>query len=81
MLFISVTNGAMNAPGHWELRAAFEIADTSAPYPYRAKKLHSLVGNSFLNCQQLLKWRGIFKGLSQDGGWADFSKNLRASLL
>jgi hypothetical protein len=22
----------------------------------------------------------IFKGLSQDGGWADFSKNVRASL-
>jgi hypothetical protein len=24
-----------------------------------------------------MSWRGIFKGLSQDGGWADFSKNLR----
>ncbi len=23
-----------------------------------------------------MSWRGIFKGLSQDGGWADFSKNL-----
>ncbi len=26
------------------------------------------------------RWRHSFKGLSQDGGWADFSKNLRASL-
>jgi hypothetical protein len=27
------------------------------------------------------RWRGIFKELLQDGGRADFSKNLRASLL
>jgi hypothetical protein len=26
------------------------------------------------------RWRHSFKGLSQDGGWADFSKNLRAYL-
>ncbi len=26
------------------------------------------------------RWRRSFKGLSQDGGWADFSKNLRAYL-
>jgi hypothetical protein len=27
-----------------------------------------------------MRWRGIFKGLSQGGGQADFSKNLLASL-
>ncbi len=27
-----------------------------------------------------IRWRGIFKRLSQDGGRADFSKNLLASL-
>jgi hypothetical protein len=27
-----------------------------------------------------MRWSGIFKGLSQDGGQADFSKNLLASL-
>ncbi len=27
------------------------------------------------------RWRGIFKELSQEGGQADFSKNLRASHL
>jgi hypothetical protein len=27
-----------------------------------------------------MRWRGIFKGISQYGGRADFSKNLRASL-
>jgi hypothetical protein len=26
-----------------------------------------------------MRWRRIFKGLSQDGGRADFSKNFRAS--
>ncbi len=26
-----------------------------------------------------IRWRGIFKGLSHDGGQADFSKNRRAS--
>jgi hypothetical protein len=28
-----------------------------------------------------MRWRCYFKGLSQDGGRADFSKNLRATLL
>jgi hypothetical protein len=68
-----------------KLSAAFEIADHKCPLSLQSNEVHSLVGNSlvgnsFLNCQQLLKWRGIFKGLSQDGGWADFSKNLPASL-
>ncbi len=26
-----------------------------------------------------IKWHGIYKGLSHDGGWEDFSKNPRAS--
>jgi len=25
-----------------------------------------------------IRWRGIFKGLSEDGGYAKFSENLRA---
>jgi hypothetical protein len=31
-------------------------------------------------CKRWRRWRHSFKGPSQDGGWADFSKNLRASL-
>ncbi len=31
------------------------------------------LGNSDPNCQQLYKVARIFKGLSQDGGRADFS--------
>jgi hypothetical protein len=34
----------------------------------------SRIANTFM------RWRGIFKGLSQDWGQADFSKNLLASL-
>ncbi len=43
--------------------------------PGYTSRIRNTVANSFT------RGRGIFKGLSQDGGWADFSKNLRASLL
>ncbi len=33
-----------------------------------------------LIAKSCMRWREIFKGFSQDGGRADFSKNLRASL-
>ncbi len=34
----------------------------------------------FLIANYCTRWNYKFKGLSQDGGRADFSKNLRASL-
>ncbi len=42
----------------------------------RRNGFHSCVGNSFPNCQpnSCTRWRRFFKGLSQDRGWADFSK-------
>ncbi len=39
-----------------------------------ALAIRILIANSFARC------RRVFKGLSQDGGLADFSENLRASL-
>jgi hypothetical protein len=34
----------------------------------------------FLLAKNFTSWRGIFKELSQDEGWAEFAENLRASL-
>jgi hypothetical protein len=39
-----------------------------------------VLGILFRIANSLGRWRCNFKGLSQDGGWVDFSKNLRASL-
>jgi hypothetical protein len=39
------------------------------------------LGIRFRIANSCMMWRGMFKGLSQDEGRADFSKNLRASLL
>jgi hypothetical protein len=41
----------------------------------------SLLGIRFRIANNCTRWREIFKGLSQDGGQADFSENLRASRL
>jgi hypothetical protein len=54
--------------------------DKNVAYPYGAMSIHSRVGNLFPNNQQLYEWHCNLKGLSQHGGWADFYKNLRASL-
>jgi len=87
MLLFSVDNGAMNAPQCWQLSddvAYSDIgtrADTRAALPREDNgetrlsqwhdEFHSHVGNLFPNCQELY---GIFKGLSQDGGWVVFLK-------
>jgi hypothetical protein len=40
----------------------------------------ALLAISILIAISCTRWRGIFKGFSQDGGQTNFSKNLRASL-
>ena len=78
-LFFFVGNGAMDAPQYWQLRDdAFEY--TTLYLSLRSGNFHGFIGNQDPNCQQLYKMSKIFKGLSQDGGKADFSKNLGASL-
>jgi hypothetical protein len=62
-----------------KLSSACENANASAAYLYGAMNfipgmaIHLRISNSFT------RWRGILKGLSQDGGQADYSKNLSAS--
>jgi hypothetical protein len=64
-----------------KLISAFEKPKyKNAVYPYGAMNVLSRVGNMFPNNQQLYEWHCNLKGLSQRGGRADFSKNLRTSL-
>ncbi len=55
--------------------------DKNDAYPYGTMNFHSRIGNLFPNSQQLYEVSFNFKGLSQHGEGADFSKNLCASLL
>jgi hypothetical protein len=50
-----------------------------APFPTE-KKIQSVFKIRIPIANSCARWRCKFKGLSQDGGRADFSKNLRASL-
>ncbi len=54
--------------------------DRNAAYPYRSMYFHFHVTICFQIANSCTRWRCNFKGLSQHGGRADFSKNLRASL-
>jgi hypothetical protein len=49
-------------------------------YPYGAMKFMAVLAIRILIANNCARWRRIFKGLSKNGGWADFSKNLRVSL-
>jgi hypothetical protein len=62
----------------WKLSSAFEKADKCAN-PYGTMKFPALEIR-FRIANSHTRWRCDFKELSQVGGWADFSKNLRASL-
>jgi hypothetical protein len=64
-----------------KLCSDFEKANTCVAYPFGAMNFISLLGIRFRIANSCTRWCGIFKGLSQDGGQADFSKNLHASLL
>jgi hypothetical protein len=48
--------------------------------PKAQSKLCVPLAFKFLMANYCTRWYGIFKGLSQDGGCAEFSKNLCASL-
>jgi hypothetical protein len=48
-------------------------------YPYGAMNFMPALGNEDPNSNSCTRWRGIFKGLSQDGGRTDFSENLHPS--
>jgi hypothetical protein len=58
----------------------FEKADTSAAFPCGAMNFIPASGIHFQIANSCTRQRGIFTGLSQDGGLADFSTDLRASL-
>jgi hypothetical protein len=66
--------------GGAELDSTFEKAETSAAYPYCAMNFIPALGIRFRMANSRTRRRCNFKGLSQDGGWADFSHNLLASL-
>ncbi len=51
------------------MRVAFIVAFTS-------EKRWMTIEKSLFRNWPLIRWRGIFKGLSQDGGRANFLKNL-----
>ncbi len=55
-------------------------ADSSAAFPCGVMNFIPALGIHFQIANSSTRRRGIFKGLSQDGGRADFSTNLRASL-
>jgi hypothetical protein len=59
---------------------AFEKADSSAAFPCGAMNFIPELGIHFQIANSCTRRRGIFKGLSQEMGLADFSTNLRASL-
>ncbi len=63
-----------------KLSSAFKKADTSDAYPYGATNFISALAIRFPIANSYTTWSEIFKGLSQDGERADFSKSLRASL-
>jgi hypothetical protein len=63
-----------------KLSSAFEKAETSAAYLYGAMNLTPALAIRFQIAKSFMRWRGIFKGFSQDGGQTDFSQNLHASL-
>jgi hypothetical protein len=75
------TGGSAKTKG--KLNSAFEKADTSADYPYGAMHfipalaIHFRIAKTVKSCR---RWHGVFKELSQDGGRADYTKHLRASL-
>jgi hypothetical protein len=60
--------------------STFEKADTSAAYPYCAMNFIPALGIRFRMANSRTRLRCNFKGLSQDGGWANFSHNLLAYL-
>ncbi len=80
----------MKALRYWQLRDdACELyrlhAETSAnaprfSYPYDAMNFMAALAIRILIANSCTRWRWIFKGLSQDGGWTDFAENLCASL-
>ncbi len=85
----------INGKSCYELSALLKIArkmPSAALWPVRIHNILSIprVRPALLICyaqlairnliaNSCMRWRGIFKGLSQDGGLADFSKNLCAS--
>jgi hypothetical protein len=58
-----------------KLSSAFEKADTSAANSYGAMNFIPALALRFRISNSCTRWRGIFKGLSQDGGRPDFSKS------
>jgi hypothetical protein len=62
------------------LREFFEKAEISAAYLHGAMNLTPEMAIRFQIAKSFMRWCGIFKGLSQDGGRPDFSRNLHASL-
>jgi hypothetical protein len=58
-----------------KLSSAFEKADTSAAYSYGAMNFIPALAVRFQISNSGTRWRGIFKGLPQDGGRPDFSKS------
>jgi hypothetical protein len=78
MSFFSVGKGGMNAPrdiGNCTMIPVHCTSTFSCPYDAM-----NFMGIRILLANSCTRWRGTFKGLSQDGGLTDFSKNLRASL-
>jgi hypothetical protein len=58
-----------------KLISAFEKADTSAACSYGAMNFIPGLAIRFQISNSCMSWRGIFQGLSQDGGRPDFSKS------
>jgi hypothetical protein len=73
-----IGNGAMNDLRYWQLR------DNACEYTtfflsLRRDEFMAALTIGILIANSCTRWRRIFIGLSQDGGWANFSKNLLAS--
>jgi hypothetical protein len=92
MVFFSVGNGATNCStifetAQWTLHdignyAMMPINTPRFSYPYGVINFEFMAALAlkFLIANICMRWRWIFKELSQDRGRVDFSKNLRASL-
>ncbi len=53
-----------------------DVTSTKTPrlsYPYGEMNFIAALAKRILIANSCTRWLGIFKGLSEDGGWADFS--------
>jgi hypothetical protein len=63
-----------------KVSSAFQKAGTSAAHPYGAMNCIPAFATHFRIAKSYTRWCGIFKVISEEGGWADISNNFRASL-